>query len=154
LAVARRLGRKEPWLSGQKSTLAFLAGAAVALAIPAVLQGVVYRFVGIKLGPGVPAAVDVFGCAEALPFWLLRRRYWLLFHTGEELDRIPLDTERDEKITKPGLPEIVAEILSNCDHVKIEISDTGRGMTRETQARVCEPFFSTSPKAVPSGYPS
>lgn len=58
LVVARKLARNEPWLAREKSTLAFLAGAALAPALPALLNSVVLRVVGVTLIPGVPAAVD------------------------------------------------------------------------------------------------
>jgi PAS domain S-box-containing protein len=58
LAVARRIARKEPWLLGERSTLAFLAGAVLAPAIPALVSDVVLRVVGTPIRPGVPSAVD------------------------------------------------------------------------------------------------
>ena len=58
LVVARRLAGREPWLSRERSTLAFLAGAVVAPLIPALLNGPLLRFLGVPIGPGVPPAVS------------------------------------------------------------------------------------------------
>jgi PAS domain S-box-containing protein len=58
LFVARRLARNEPWLLGEKSTLAFLAGAVLAPAVPALLNSMVLPLVGIPLRAGVPSMVD------------------------------------------------------------------------------------------------
>src|SRR5262245_53037983 len=53
LVVARRLSGDEPWLSTERSALGFLAGAALAPAIPAFLGGAVLRVVGLSVGPAV-----------------------------------------------------------------------------------------------------
>src|SRR5215475_6701441 len=58
LVVAQRLDRNQPWLSRERSTLAFLAGAALATAIPALLGIQVLPAVGIRLGPAVPVFLD------------------------------------------------------------------------------------------------
>jgi PAS domain S-box-containing protein len=58
LYVARSLAGSEPWLSRQRSTLGFLAGAALAPAVPAFLGLPVLRAIGFNVGAGVPAAVD------------------------------------------------------------------------------------------------
>src|SRR5262245_30601746 len=50
--------RCQPWLSRERSTLAFLAGAALVPAIPALLGRRVLPRVGITVGPAVPAALD------------------------------------------------------------------------------------------------
>jgi PAS domain S-box-containing protein len=60
LVAARRLAGSEPWLSGQRSTLGFLAGAALAPAVPALLGVPVLRAVGFSIGAFVPAAVDTW----------------------------------------------------------------------------------------------
>jgi len=39
----------------------------------------------------------------------------------------------------------LAEGLAEGDYVQLEVTDTGRGMAPETQARVFDPFFSTKP---------
>jgi PAS domain S-box-containing protein len=58
LIVARRLARNQPWLSGERSTLAFLAGAVLAPAVPALLNSAVLPHVGIPLRASVPTTVD------------------------------------------------------------------------------------------------
>ena len=58
LVVARRLARSEPWLLRERSTLAFLAGAVLAPAVPALLSSTVLPIVGIPLRASVPSAVD------------------------------------------------------------------------------------------------
>ncbi len=58
LVVARRLAKSEPWLLGEKSTLAFLAGAVLAPAVPALLDTTVLPFVGIPLRASVPGTID------------------------------------------------------------------------------------------------
>ena len=58
LVVARRLARGEPWLSRERSTLAFLAGAVLAPAVPALLGSTVLPSVGIRPHAGVPGTVD------------------------------------------------------------------------------------------------
>jgi PAS domain S-box-containing protein len=82
LVVARRIAGKEPWLSHERSTLAFLAGAALAPAIPALLNGVVLSVVGTTLRPGVPSVVDAWlrGVAAILvlaPALLVHCSGWL-----------------------------------------------------------------------------
>ncbi len=58
LVVARRFARGEPWLSGERSVLAFLAGAILAPAVPALLNSPILRVVGVPQGAGVPSIVD------------------------------------------------------------------------------------------------
>jgi PAS domain S-box-containing protein len=58
LIVSRRLAGNEPWLSREKSTLAFLAGAALAPALPSLLNVPMLHLVGIKVGPGLLSTVD------------------------------------------------------------------------------------------------
>jgi hypothetical protein len=60
LVVGRRLARNQPWLLREKSTLAFLAGAALAPALPALLESAVLPLLGILTRAGVPNAVDVW----------------------------------------------------------------------------------------------
>jgi PAS domain S-box-containing protein len=58
LVAARRLSRGQPWLSSERSTAAFLTGAVLAPAIPALLGSAVLPLVGILAGPGIPAAIN------------------------------------------------------------------------------------------------
>jgi PAS domain S-box-containing protein len=58
LVVARRLAKREPWLSGEVSTLAFLAGAFLAPAVPALVTGKVLSVVGVPLIAGIPDTID------------------------------------------------------------------------------------------------
>jgi PAS domain S-box-containing protein len=58
LVVARRLARSEPWLLRQRSTLAFLAGAVLAPAVPALLNSTILRVVGDPQHAGVLSMVD------------------------------------------------------------------------------------------------
>ena len=56
--VARSIKGRDEWLTGERSTLAFVAGAALAPAIPALLNAQILRIIGATLRPGIPAAVD------------------------------------------------------------------------------------------------
>ncbi len=60
LVLARGLAGSEPWLLGEKSTLAFLAGAVLAPAVPALLYSTLLSVVGIPLRDGVLRALDVW----------------------------------------------------------------------------------------------
>jgi len=43
----------------------------------------------------------------------------------------------------PGCAEVIAKGLTEGDYVKLEVSDTGCGMSHEIQTKVFDPFFST-----------
>jgi PAS domain S-box-containing protein len=57
LWVARKLARNKPWLARERPTLAFLAGAVLATAIPALFYGEVQDILGIARS-GVASALD------------------------------------------------------------------------------------------------
>ena len=65
--VARQLAGTEPWLSQQKSTLAFLAGAVLAPASRALLGNVLLPLIGFRVGPSLPAAIDTWLRGSARP---------------------------------------------------------------------------------------
>jgi len=56
--VVRRLGGDQPWLSGQRSTLAFVTGAFLAPALPALFSADALSLIGITVHSDVPASVD------------------------------------------------------------------------------------------------
>jgi PAS domain S-box-containing protein len=94
LVVARRLAGNEPWLLREKSTLAFLAGAILAPAVPALLNGTVLPVVGIPLHAGVPSTVDawlrgtsgILALAPAVLVYLSRPlREWAALDVESEL---------------------------------------------------------------------
>src|SRR6185295_12902211 len=58
LIVARKIARSEPWISRERSTLAFLAGAVLAPALPALLNPLVLSVVRVPPRPFGPAALD------------------------------------------------------------------------------------------------
>jgi PAS domain S-box-containing protein len=58
LVVARRLARSEPWLLRERSTLAFLAGAILAPAVPALLNSTILHVIGSPQHSGVLSMVD------------------------------------------------------------------------------------------------
>src|SRR5215469_2367399 len=58
LVVAWRLANHEPWVSRKRSTVAFLAGAVLAPAVPALLGSSLLPLIGLRVGPGLPATLD------------------------------------------------------------------------------------------------
>ena len=58
LIVARKIARGEAWVSRERSTLAFLAGAVLAPALPSLLSSLVTRVIGAPQPPVLPAALD------------------------------------------------------------------------------------------------
>ena len=86
LMLARRLAGPEPWLSRERSVLAFLVSAAVAPAIPALLNATTGNAIGGTLAGVVPGMVDgwlrgsagmlvivpaILVCARPLKAWVL-----------------------------------------------------------------------------------
>lgn len=110
LVVARQLARKEPWLSKERSTVAFLAGAALAPAMPALLGSAVLPLVGIRIGPGLPRAVDSWFRGVA-PILALAPA--VLVYCSAPLKRwvaLPSDTERRQPDPTPRVLEIAIEL--------------------------------------------
>jgi PAS domain S-box-containing protein len=60
LFAARRLARGRAWLSSERVTIAFLAGAVLASAVPSLLDSTTLRPIGLPAGQGVPTAVDLW----------------------------------------------------------------------------------------------
>jgi len=58
LVLARRISKGEPWLLRERSTLAFLAVAAVAPALPALLNPFLLRMIGVSAAAGVTDTLD------------------------------------------------------------------------------------------------
>jgi PAS domain S-box-containing protein len=58
--TGRALGGKNSWLSGERSTLAFLAAAAIAPLLPALLGDAFFRLIGITLNGGVLEFVNIW----------------------------------------------------------------------------------------------
>jgi two-component system cell cycle sensor histidine kinase/response regulator CckA len=68
-----------------------------------------------------------------------------LFHNAAEAigDRNGLIRVSTSKVTLG--PASVSEGMPEGDYLQLEVSDTGRGMSPEVQARVFDPFFTTKP---------
>src|SRR5215472_932249 len=60
LFAARRLAGGRAWLSRERATIAFLVGAVLAPAVPSLLDSPTLRFIGLRVGQGVPTAVDLW----------------------------------------------------------------------------------------------
>ena len=92
LVVARRITGGEPWLSRQRSALAVLAGAALAPALPALLDTGILHALGVPPRPGVPPAVEswlrgVSGMCAVVPAALAYGSWPLKKWAGLQLDR-------------------------------------------------------------------
>jgi two-component system cell cycle sensor histidine kinase/response regulator CckA len=59
---------------------------------------------------------------------------------GEQDAEISITTSR---VTSPDITATNGTPVAESDHVRLEVSDTGCGMTDEVRARVFDPFFST-----------
>src|SRR5215813_14175835 len=57
LVVSRKIARGDPGLSRERSTLAFLAGAIIAPALPALLNSLVLGVIGVPPRAGAPPAL-------------------------------------------------------------------------------------------------
>jgi PAS domain S-box-containing protein len=110
LVVARRLAGCQPWLSRERSTLAFLAGAALAPAIPAFLRGHVMPVVGISVGSAVPAALD--GWLRGTAGILALSPALLVYGSGVLREWVGLSSnhERPKRLTTRNIFEVSVEM--------------------------------------------
>jgi PAS domain S-box-containing protein len=109
--VARRLSKNQPWLSSQRSTLGFLAGAGLAPAISALLANALLPLIGIGVGPGVPAALDNWLRGTAA---ILALAPALLLYCAAPMRRwagLPSGDETAERITGRNVLELSAEMV-------------------------------------------
>jgi PAS domain-containing protein len=109
LVAARRLRGNEPWLSRERSTLAFLAGAALAPALPALLDDEILRVLGITFRSSVPPTVEswlrgVAGILAVVPA--------VLVFSGQLKAWVGLQPEREwqRPISARNVLELVGEI--------------------------------------------
>ena len=109
LVIARRLARNQPWLSRERSTLAFLAGAAVAAAVPALFGGPVLSVLGISVGPAVPAAVDRWLRGTAAILALSPAVLMYCSSALREWVGLPSIDQRPEPITRRDVLELGVE---------------------------------------------
>jgi two-component system, cell cycle sensor histidine kinase and response regulator CckA len=78
----------------------------------------------------------------------LRQVVMNLFYNASEAigDRDGVIRVTTEEVTiSPDSPLATSDPTADGVYVQLEVSDTGRGMTPEVQARIFEPFFSTKP---------
>jgi PAS domain S-box-containing protein len=110
--AARRLAGSEPWLSRERSTLALLAGAAMAPAIPALLDNAVVRLFGFRIAPGLPGALDSWlrgaaGVLAVAPALLVngsgRLKEWVGFSP---------EHERQQPINVRNALELLVEVVA------------------------------------------
>jgi PAS domain S-box-containing protein len=112
LAAARKLARDEAWLSRQRPTLAFLAGAVLAPALPALLNNVVLRVLGVAAPLSLPASMDSWLRGTA---GILSLAPALLVYCSEALRKwvgLRSEGERHQPITARNLLELSAEVAA------------------------------------------
>src|SRR5215469_10480452 len=111
LLVARRLARKEPWLLRERSTLAFLAGALVAPALPALVDGAVLPNLGIALRAGIPNTVE--GWLRGSAGILAVAPALLVYLSGplKEWTGLPAESERQPPMIRRNLVELGFEVV-------------------------------------------
>lgn len=109
----------------------------------------------------LPNGIDLRWDLDSSPGWVYADREHverMLFHLViNARDAMP-NGGRLVIETKPITQQPLASASSKADRsvsmVRLSVSDTGRGMTRETQARMFEPFFSTKSSRVGLGLPT
>ncbi len=110
LVVARRLASKEPWLSREKSTLAFLAGAVLAPAVPSLMDGMMLTVVGIPQPAGLPNIVDGWLRGAAGILALVPAVLVYLSRPLREWTALEAESEGQPKITTRNLLELAVEV--------------------------------------------
>jgi hypothetical protein len=109
LLAARRLSGGYKGLSRERATLAFLAGAILAPAVPALLTSTALWFLGVRAAPGLPTVVDVWlrgvaGILAVVPVMLVYGSNPLRNWAG-----FPPDSEWRPLVTRQHLLELCAE---------------------------------------------
>jgi PAS domain S-box-containing protein len=110
--VARKLAGNEPWLSRERSALAFLAGASLAQAVPAFAWAAIVHLLGGRISPGIPDAVEAWLRAAAailaiVPVILVNGSGLLKKWVGISPDR-----EWTQALSRAGLVEACVEIAA------------------------------------------
>ena len=98
---------EQPWLLRERSTLAFLAGAVLAPAVPALMSSTILHVIGMPLRAGVLSMVDSH--SRRRRSWLWRQQPWYTFQAVKGLDELR-DTELHG--SQQSLPEMFCGWLS------------------------------------------
>jgi PAS domain S-box-containing protein len=111
LFTAQRLAGGEPWLSRQKSTLAFLASAALAPFIPALLNDTILHLMGGAARPVLPSAVEAW--LRGVAAMVAVAPAILVYGSGRLLQGAEISRDRDgaERITFRNVLELSAEVV-------------------------------------------
>jgi PAS domain S-box-containing protein len=113
LVVARAIARGEVWLTGERSTLAFLTGALIAPALPALLSDPMLSALGIAHRPIIPSPVEswlrggagMMAIAPAVVMWSSSRlKDWVGFRTDRPYR---LESSNSPNILALGLEVVV-----------------------------------------------
>jgi len=69
----------------------------------------------------------------------------------EQLEQVFVNLFTNAAEATDGDGRLIISAVEDDDHVRITVSDSGRGMSRETQEKIFEPFFSTKEKGTGLG---